>query len=379
MNKMIKLVSHYLVFSLILAGLTGCGLLGGRDSDSSGEQGSDQAASDALDPELIVEEGGAPSDGDFAVDDMDALLAEGGDDLSLEGGDDLGLEGGDDFNFEGGGDDDLLALEDSSGSQEDPMAFNDDSLPLDPSSLSEAPGQLPNEFEESAPTNDSMSGMADSSSMDSFGASSGTGMNGTYTVQSGDTLMKIAFQIYGDVDRWRDIYNQNQNTIMNPNRLEVGTNIVYEEPATPFSRDTSGQRYRIQEGDTLGGIALYLYGRTNKWRKLYERNRDLIKDPDRIYAGFDLYYNQTQEELAEAERVRSERGLTGGNQGFASSPSQGMENMGEGASISGPDDMRAPSADGGDSMAEAPAADAGADQGNYDDINLDEIELPAVE
>ena len=43
----------------------------------------------------------------------------------------------------------------------------------------------------------------DSWSMDSSGSA------GTYVVQPGDTLMKIAFKVYGDIERWREIYTMN--------------------------------------------------------------------------------------------------------------------------------------------------------------------------
>ena len=39
------------------------------------------------------------------------------------------------------------------------------------------------------------------------------------------------------------------------------------------------------EGDSLSKIAKHHYGDANKWRTIYEANRDLIKDPDLIYPG----------------------------------------------------------------------------------------------
>ena len=41
---------------------------------------------------------------------------------------------------------------------------------------------------------------------------------------------------------------------------------------------------------TLGSISHTVYGSTRKWKKLWENNRQLIKDPNKIYAGFYLYY-----------------------------------------------------------------------------------------
>ena len=43
--------------------------------------------------------------------------------------------------------------------------------------------------------------------------------------------------------------------------------------------------YTIQSGDTLSGIAKQHYGDANRWHDLFEANREVIKDPDKIYPG----------------------------------------------------------------------------------------------
>ena len=39
------------------------------------------------------------------------------------------------------------------------------------------------------------------------------------------------------------------------------------------------------KGDSLSKIAKHVYGDAQKWRKIYEANRDQIKNPDLIYPG----------------------------------------------------------------------------------------------
>ena len=51
---------------------------------------------------------------------------------------------------------------------------------------------------------------------------------------------------------------------------------------------TAERTYTVIEGDTLSGIAKRVYGEANKWRRIYDANRDVIDDPDLIYPGQNL-------------------------------------------------------------------------------------------
>ena len=48
--------------------------------------------------------------------------------------------------------------------------------------------------------------------------------------------------------------------------------------------------YRIRSGDSLWRIAARdeVYGRGTRWKRLYEANRDRIRNPDRIYPGQEI-------------------------------------------------------------------------------------------
>lgn len=43
--------------------------------------------------------------------------------------------------------------------------------------------------------------------------------------------------------------------------------------------------YTIQKGDSLSKIAGARMGDVNKWKALFEANREVIEDPDKIYPG----------------------------------------------------------------------------------------------
>jgi nucleoid-associated protein YgaU len=47
----------------------------------------------------------------------------------------------------------------------------------------------------------------------------------------------------------------------------------------------AGQQYTVVKGDSLSKIAKRVYGDAQQWRKIYEANRDQIKNPDLIYPG----------------------------------------------------------------------------------------------
>jgi nucleoid-associated protein YgaU len=71
-----------------------------------------------------------------------------------------------------------------------------------------------------------------------------------------------------------------------------------KDPAPDFSDVTGGssstapraptenaRTITVQAGDSLSKIAKREYGDANEWKRIFEANRDLLKDPDKIYPG----------------------------------------------------------------------------------------------
>jgi nucleoid-associated protein YgaU len=54
---------------------------------------------------------------------------------------------------------------------------------------------------------------------------------------------------------------------------------------SPPSAQPSSRTVVVEKGDSLSKIAKREYGDANKWRQIFEANRDIIKDPDLIYPG----------------------------------------------------------------------------------------------
>lgn len=55
--------------------------------------------------------------------------------------------------------------------------------------------------------------------------------------------------------------------------------------AAATSAPKAGWTYTVQQGDTLSKISKQHYGDGNKYMKIFEANRDKLKDPDKIQPG----------------------------------------------------------------------------------------------
>ena len=53
----------------------------------------------------------------------------------------------------------------------------------------------------------------------------------------------------------------------------------------PEEPEEKAEIYEIVSGDTLGAIAKRYYGNASKYMKIFEANKDIISDPNKIYPG----------------------------------------------------------------------------------------------
>ena len=53
----------------------------------------------------------------------------------------------------------------------------------------------------------------------------------------------------------------------------------------PEEPEEKAEIYEIVGGDTLGAIAKRYYGNASKYTKIFEANKDIISDPNKIYPG----------------------------------------------------------------------------------------------
>jgi nucleoid-associated protein YgaU len=81
-----------------------------------------------------------------------------------------------------------------------------------------------------------------------------------------------------------------QIKLVNPNADDIMADIRVEPTAqAQGGAQRSAQRtYTVKPGDTLSKISKDVYGDANKYMRIFEANRDQLKDPDKIQVGQQL-------------------------------------------------------------------------------------------
>lgn len=72
--------------------------------------------------------------------------------------------------------------------------------------------------------------------------------------------------------------------LMAGNVLGIGE-VKADELEVEESTEVKVEYYVIEKGDTLWGVAKKFLGNGSKYNKIFEDNREVIKDPDLIYPG----------------------------------------------------------------------------------------------
>jgi LysM repeat protein len=94
------------------------------------------------------------------------------------------------------------------------------------------------------------------------------GAAGTYTVQRGDTLSKIAQRTLGNGGRWKEIFDANRDQLNNPNLIYPGTVLKVPGQAPAPSAPAQGSGPLVRKGSKGDPV-----------RRMQERLKELGHDP----------------------------------------------------------------------------------------------------
>lgn len=101
----------------------------------------------------------------------------------------------------------------------------------------------------------------------------------SHTVVKGEYLSMIAEydDVYGDAMKWPRLYRANRDEIEDPN-------LIYPDQVFKIAHGYP-KWHLVVDGEFLSKIANYweIYNDGREWPRLYEANRDQIRDPDLIY------------------------------------------------------------------------------------------------
>lgn len=100
---------------------------------------------------------------------------------------------------------------------------------------------------------------------------------GKYTVRAGDTLKTIAKKFYGRSSKWKKIYDANSKLIPASKKLKKGMKLII--PAL---------NYTVKEGDDIKSIAKKYFGANSKWKRVYNVNQDVIPTDRQLKTGMKL-------------------------------------------------------------------------------------------
>ncbi len=65
----------------------------------------------------------------------------------------------------------------------------------------------------------------------------------------------------------------------------VADDLRVDPPKEKAPPEPNVEFYEIVSGDTLGGIAKKYYGKASAYTRIFEANKDIISDPNKIYPG----------------------------------------------------------------------------------------------
>ena len=109
---------------------------------------------------------------------------------------------------------------------------------------------------------------------------------GSYTVKKGDTYGTIALNNYGTYGVWSELYKANKGVKLTEGATLVLPETLGNVARINAPVAAGGESlYTVKAGDTLGAIAKATYGDVMKYKTIFERNADRLVNANTISEG----------------------------------------------------------------------------------------------
>ena len=105
-------------------------------------------------------------------------------------------------------------------------------------------------------------------------------------MKKGDTYGTIALNNYGTYGVWSELYKVNKGVKLTEGATLVLPETLGKAARINAPAAASGETlYTVKAGDTLGAIAKATYGDVMKYKTIFERNADRLVNANTIYEG----------------------------------------------------------------------------------------------
>jgi nucleoid-associated protein YgaU len=120
---------------------------------------------------------------------------------------------------------------------------------------------------------------------------------GVYVVKKGDNLWKIAEANYGSGYNWVDI--SKANNLSKPGVLAIGQKLTLPQVTEKIVKEKTQQKieigsYKVVRNDNLWKIAVRTYSDGYQWTKIWQSNKDKLRDPNKLEIGMELILPKLQ-------------------------------------------------------------------------------------
>ena len=107
-----------------------------------------------------------------------------------------------------------------------------------------------------------------------------------YEWTEGDSFTALAERFYGSTRNTALLLGANEGK--SAYNLRPGDRIWIPVQEPGKQSGVLGNHYVVEEGDNLSSIAGKVYGDSGDWNRIFEANRDLMSDPNRLKVGMRL-------------------------------------------------------------------------------------------